>query len=119
MKWSPTDDLLLIEAVQQHGERWRKIKRLLGCIASDDALRNRHKRLTHPPNQPPTPRPPRALRSAREVWTKCEDIVLIQQVMLQKHAHRIQWSQIVLHHLPNRTAQGARNRYERVLDKYI
>lgn len=34
MKWSPADDNVLLEAVQKHGERWRKIKRILGLLVS-------------------------------------------------------------------------------------
>lgn len=113
--WSSSDDLLLIQAVHEHGERWREIKKSLGYIASEDAIRNRYKRLT----QLPTPKPFKGVRSAREPWTKCEDLILIKQVMLQKHSHRIKWSQIVAQHLPRRTSQSARNRYERILDKYV
>jgi len=112
MKWSSTEDLLLIEGVKEHGQRWRTIKKSFGWTVSEDAIRNRYNRLTG--TQTPKLRNRLRIRPCRQMWTKYEDIVLIQQAMLQEHS-RIQWNQIVLQHLPKRTAQGARNRYNRIL----
>ena len=37
MKWSSSEDLLLIEGVKEHGQRWRTIKKSFNWTVSEDA----------------------------------------------------------------------------------
>ena len=100
-----------------HGERWRAIKRLLDWSASDDALRNRYRRIMCAARTK-IACPPRSRRDPRQPWTKAEDAILFQEVLrqnLQNGTSRIHWSEIVLK-LPGRNGQSARNRYNRLLD---
>lgn len=100
--WSKEDDKKLIELVEKEGMHWRRFTSVFD--ASDDAIRNRWKRITQPP--PPESGntcPPRASASSsqsrpRVMWTKKEDAQLefavrtnrMKELHLPKHP-RCSW----------------------------
>ena len=122
MQWDAAKDRALKKAVVTHGERWRRIKRLLDWSESDDALRNRYRRMMGAPQSkiafPPRSKNAFPPRTRRQPWTQTEDAILFREVLsqnLQNGTSRILWNEVVLK-LPGRNGQSARNRYNRLLD---
>ena len=118
--WTSAEDAFIKAAVIEHGFAWRRIAADLhrtdpsGPIRSDDAIRNRYKRLEglgtvvgqdgdKAMSDAATRRP------KREQWSAIEDAIILENVA------RIgcQWDS-VSKFLSNRTAHATRNRYYRL-----
>jgi len=136
--WTPAEDAIIREAVQEHGYRWRIIaQRLPG--RTDDAVRNRWTRMQEAkplvsfavtnaldsntegaaaPNlwqagSEPTGTVQRAgCAAARPVWTQDED-----KYIMEAYAELgSKWS-VMAERMPNRTEHAIRNRYYRLRAK--
>ena len=79
--WTDEEDELLLRLVEKEGMHWRRFLPLFPNT-SDDAIRNRWKRLTDAESEqkPREPRPPNQV-PVRVTWTLDEDTILTQAVL--------------------------------------
>ena len=80
--WTDEEDELLLRLVEKEGMHWRRFLPLFPDT-SDDAIRNRWKRLTtegDTEQKPREPRPPNQV-PVRVAWTVEEDTILTQAVL--------------------------------------
>jgi len=120
-EWTPEEDAIIRYGVE-HKHGWRHIASQLPG-RSDDAVRNRWKRLKEPSDGPPTTPPglpggtaeakepkPAKPKQERVTWSPAEDAIICSSV--QQYGHK--WGSIA-QRLPGRTEHAIRNRYQRLL----
>lgn len=114
-KWTHSEDVALVRAVQVHGFKWRHIRALLGKDCSEDALRNHYQRITS--SQPAPARRPRddSAIPAHRAWSAYEDHLLVCSVWHnEREDGRIAWENVVAALGPGRTQASVRNRLQRL-----
>ena len=131
-EWSAEEDATILAAVEEHGQKWRIIATKLPG-RSDDAVRNRWKRLSAEKEQvaaavadalgiPGDDKEAKAAaaREAKEAraakpkperlaWSKAEDAEIVRCVT----EYGLKWGRIS-QNLPGRTAHAIRNRFHRL-----
>jgi hypothetical protein len=122
--WSSQEDECIMGYYEKHGARWRDMARALAAETlssrSDDALRNRHYRLTahRDESSSTTSSESSSLTSSaskprqkRVAWSISEDELILKMVSISDE--RLSW-QRVSELLPGRTAHAIRNRANRL-----
>ena len=122
--WSAQEDECIMVYYEKHGAKWRDMARVLAAETlssrSDDALRNRHYRLTAHRDESSSTASSESYSSTsttskplpkRVAWTVAED-ELIRKLM-SKFEARFSW-QRAADLLPGRTAHAIRNRANRL-----
>lgn len=111
--WSREEDDLIREHVRQRGLHWRNAEQQFPG-RSDDAIRNRFKRLTEeatPRACTDAPRSQSDDAEKRVSWTSKEDALIVQTIQKNK---KTSWT--ALHTLlPSRTPHAIRNRFNRLM----
>jgi len=120
--WTAVEDAFVLEFYNLHGGHWRRMAReMVGatkCARSDDALRNRHSRLTSltsdgasSTSSSSSDSHPFRLPCVRVPWTTAEDALIV--AALVKCHGRVTWTHIA-RALPGRTPHAIRNRAHRL-----
>ena len=119
--WSAAEDELLFQYVHEKGCYWRAIRKLMPR-RSDDAIRNRFKRLCRDSCQArdhlceglSERNNVRVPSCARRYWKKEEDDIIRQHVECKE---TVSWIDLA-EKLPGRTCHAIRNRYHRIESSY-
>ena len=115
--WSDDEDARLSLLVEAHGCKWRLIASTLGD-RSDDAVRNRYKRMhdnvAGKPNKTPCVRTI-PCDTARVAWTKEEDDRILQMNDAFGPGPFHKTLAEIAAHFDNRTPHAVRNRRQRIL----
>ena len=106
--WLDYEDNVIISNHAEIGPRWRVIAGMLN-ERSDDAVRNRYKRLTMLSPASPSRTSPSKLRKSRRLWTPKEDTII--QGFVDTYGQK--WGQLESL-LERRSAHAIRNRYVRL-----
>ena len=111
-----TDDFdnQLKDLVRIHGKKWRYISDLLGCVVTEDAVRNRYMR-THGISPKPRGAGWTGKSRKRKFWTDEEDKLLAHAV----DKYGMKWNLIRDKEFPTKTRQALRNRVRRMGLKFI
>ena len=119
--WSSVEDDLILVYYEKHGAKWRDMARVLAtetrCSRSDDALRNRHYRLTAHSDETCSSTSSDSVPSARKPvprrvsWSQSEDELILGS--LAKIDDRFTWQRLS-ELLPSRTTHAIRNRASRL-----
>ena len=122
--WSAQEDECIMVYYEKHGAKWRDMARTLAAETlssrSDDALRNRHYRLTAHRDESSSTTSSESSSSTstaskhrpkRVAWSVSEDELISK--MVSKFEERFSW-QRVAELLPGRTAHAIRNRSNRL-----
>ena len=104
--WSDTDDARLLSLVAEHGRQWRRFTTVFHV--SDDAIRNRWKRLTGSEDDEDGVRPSSSQQVPRIPWTEREDAVL-REAMENHRYYELRESD-----LPRHPRSSWRNRIHRL-----
>lgn len=122
--WSDEEDAMVVRSVREHGCKWRQIAALFPG-RSDDAIRNRWKRVRYLPehNGGVDVKPPDKLKHVagaasleekaqpeRVSWSAAEDDMIMNSI--EELGHR--WQKIA-ERLPGRTEHAIRNRFARLM----
>lgn len=97
------------ELVLKHGKKWSKISDCLCNVVTEDAVRNRYKRLSGVAFRP-CEKTHHSVRPCRHFWTAEEDERLVYAVQV----NGTNWRKIREHEFPYKSIQAIRNRARRV-----